>query len=296
MVLISKKMRAFMLVAKLHSISEAAKVLSLTVSPVSRLISDFEAACRKKLFVRHGNRILLNKDGMQLYNQLEELYTRLDDIEIEFKRGIKRNVDVIYHDWGKDYFILQYQKKYYTSKKYHDYDFVSINTLDGESLKNDVIYFLSSNVPTEHHEKILFKRADAFSLYFNEKFSLCDSMNTLFVFKDQLELPLLKANLDKIKKTHNLKKIVSLNSEMSCCEMVSHGHGVGLTMQSNLHTAVWSAHPFKHIKTDILLDFFVYVPKFIDPKPLKYILQEILERTDNDEYSTGEILRKTLPP
>lgn len=273
MLLISKKMRAFMLVARLKSISDAAKALSLTVSPVSRLISELEIGYKKKLFIRQGNRISLSKDGTALYNQIEKIYDKLYEIEMQFKRINVNNVNIINHDWGKDAFTLKYQYNALGFNKKVRFNFVS----SSETFKDNNIYLTSDEVTAHSHVSIIFKEIDSLVLYANDKFDITSSPTILFLFPDQVHTQPVKEYLEKIHKQYKITKTIILSSEMGSFEMVKNGHGIGITMRSYLESSVWGANKFRILDTGTTIDYFFYIPKNPDEPYLAKALQELMK-------------------
>ena len=80
-------MNVFFTVAKLQNISSAAKELGVTQPAVSRIISVMEKEYKTKLFYRSKNGVSLTREGLNLYemienpfNELEKISNTLDDI------------------------------------------------------------------------------------------------------------------------------------------------------------------------------------------------------------------------
>ena len=80
-------MNVFFTVAKLQNISNAAKELRVTQPAVSRIISAMEKEYKTKLFYRSKNGVTLTREGLNLYemienpfNELEKISNTLDDI------------------------------------------------------------------------------------------------------------------------------------------------------------------------------------------------------------------------
>jgi len=282
MILISKKMHAFMLVAKFSSISEAAKALSLTVSPVSRLISEFESACKKKLFTRQGNRIALNADGDELYHQLDELYTQLNDIEFKLKKTKIINPIVIHHDWGKNFISIKNITGNILKKQ--EFVFQSIHQTDGITLGGENIYILSKDVPTDLHEKLAFRDTDRIMLYSSNDFNQKKHVNTLILFNDQLNFYPIKSHLERLRKAYKFNDLLVVSSEFNALDMVKNGYGLGITIQSNLHKSFWSVNDFHSIDVGIAVDSFIYLPKHLSTLQMKKELNGILWHHPPDDF------------
>ena len=74
------QMRYFMAVMKYKSFSNAAQNLLVSQPSVSRAISQLERDLGVELFVRNGKRIIPTKAGRILYEHLEVIMPRIDEL------------------------------------------------------------------------------------------------------------------------------------------------------------------------------------------------------------------------
>lgn len=97
----SRKLEAFMAVVEYGSLSKAAKVMNRTTPPVAKSIKDFEISLGKRLFKREKFGMSLTREGMELYNDLKDLYMQEKEITKKHISGTICNKVNIFYDWGK---------------------------------------------------------------------------------------------------------------------------------------------------------------------------------------------------
>lgn len=71
-----RQIEIFLMTAKYHSISQAAKALYTSQSSVSNWIAKMEEDCGVKLFVRNSRGVVLTNDGEEIYAKLDVAYNR----------------------------------------------------------------------------------------------------------------------------------------------------------------------------------------------------------------------------
>lgn len=101
----SRKLEAFMAVVEYGSLSKAAKVMNRTTPPVAKSIKDFEISLGKRLFKRKKFGMSLTREGMELYNDLKDLYMQEKEITKKHISGTICNKVNIFYDWGKSKYI-----------------------------------------------------------------------------------------------------------------------------------------------------------------------------------------------
>ncbi|WP_445497732.1 helix-turn-helix domain-containing protein [Photorhabdus sp. SF281] len=106
----SRKLEAFMAVVENGSLSKAARVMNRTTPPVAKSIKDFEATLGKRLFKREKFGMSLTKDGLELYNDLKDLYLQEKEITKKHISGSICNIVNIYYDWGKNKHLIYLYK------------------------------------------------------------------------------------------------------------------------------------------------------------------------------------------
>lgn len=89
MLLTSKNMRYFMVLATERSFSSAAKKLNITTSPLNKKIAQLEHLVGFSLFERSPHGVMLNAKGRQLYQQITPIYQKLIDVEKELKSTVR---------------------------------------------------------------------------------------------------------------------------------------------------------------------------------------------------------------
>ncbi|EKT56248.1 LysR family transcriptional regulator [Providencia sneebia] len=102
----SRKLEAFMAVVENGSLSKAARVMNRTTPPIAKSIKDFETSLGKRLFKREKFGMTLTKDGLDLYNDLRDLYLQEKEITKKHFTGYIINEANIYYDWGKERLLI----------------------------------------------------------------------------------------------------------------------------------------------------------------------------------------------
>ena len=75
-----RQLRVFTRVATSQSLREASRILNMSVSTVSRLISSLEHDAGVNLFNRDGYRLTLSEDGMAFYQQAQEILAGMNQL------------------------------------------------------------------------------------------------------------------------------------------------------------------------------------------------------------------------
>lgn len=252
-----------MTVAECGSIRDASHILSLTVSPVSRLLNEFEYFYRQKLFVRNGKGLELTAQGEMLHRELAPLYNELVKIERRIRQqDMKKKEIIIYYDWGKDHEILRLQKMLYERLNYNQVTLRNIDISDYE--ENDKspqerLYVLSR----EHYatgyklyEKIPRKKlclvSSAKDFHKNEKLVICD---------EQMTNPIICQAVGKLKISGLIKGVVNINSFSLMKEMLLYDGAVGLVPGDYQELKTWQALHFLSIDhiVDEPFDTLIYL-------------------------------------
>ncbi len=85
-----RQVEVFKAIMDCHSITEAAKRLYITQPSVSKHLKLLEYNLGFQLFVRSGNRLIATREGHALYDQIERVYTGLDQLS-NFVEDLKKN-------------------------------------------------------------------------------------------------------------------------------------------------------------------------------------------------------------
>ena len=81
------EMQVFLRVVESGSFSEAARVLRLTPSTVSKLVARIEARLGVRLLERSTRRLSLTAEGQIYYDRSQSLLATLEDIERDLSQG-----------------------------------------------------------------------------------------------------------------------------------------------------------------------------------------------------------------
>jgi len=74
------RLRVFLVVANVGSLTKAAEVLGISQPGVSKNIKKLEAIIGKRLFRRHGRGVSMSSSGEELYESIFPIYNRIDNI------------------------------------------------------------------------------------------------------------------------------------------------------------------------------------------------------------------------
>ena len=74
-----QQIAAFLKVAEMQSFTKAAEVSFITQPALSRIVSRFEKSLNTKLFIRKSHNIELTENGMQLFIELQPLFSNLSN-------------------------------------------------------------------------------------------------------------------------------------------------------------------------------------------------------------------------
>lgn len=245
MLLISKRLRVFMTVVKYGSISKATQELALTVSPVSRMISEFEGYYNKKLFYRNGKGMFLTQDGEELYNKLTPIYDEMKEIEQHLKlSGSPRNERIsIYYDWGNEPLIKQFQ--YLIAKETLPY---SIEFIEFDDVNHEAINTPRDNAIVLSSRNVFFKEARFHQKNFTDTFSLVISRhektigvprNLILCGRQKLNSNIIKAAV-KLQQERIINSINYVGSSTLMHEMILDGEGIGLVPMKYSFLSTWA--------------------------------------------------------
>ncbi|MFZ4215645.1 LysR family transcriptional regulator [Pantoea endophytica] len=276
MTLISKRMRAFILVARHNSISEAAKSLSLTVSPVSRLVTELEAYCNKVLFERKGNKIIITPEGDKLLKDIEFYYDRLAEIEANLKVSARKKINTLVYDWGKDFFIYKLSEYFIKHTELQGFDFMKI----GEQMilppDNHMLYLTSEIVPSNFHDIYHFKMHDSLLIYHHKSFEIDNPDKLLILHKEQQYHTTIKSNLENIMKKYYYSNVKTVSSEASAYEMIRQGYGSGIVTSSTLNLSQWKNENLVVNETGYNIPLYLMIPKGEQHKSSVELISKIL--------------------
>ena len=80
-----RTLRYFLTIAREENMTNAANILHVSQSALSRQMTDLEAELGRKLFIRTNRKTMLTEDGMRLRQRAEEIISLVEKTEMEFK-------------------------------------------------------------------------------------------------------------------------------------------------------------------------------------------------------------------
>lgn len=80
-----RTLRYFLTIAREENMTNAANILHVSQSALSRQMTDLEAELGRKLFIRTNRKTMLTEDGMRLRQRAEEIVSLVEKTEMEFK-------------------------------------------------------------------------------------------------------------------------------------------------------------------------------------------------------------------
>jgi len=261
MSLVSKKMRAFILVARYKSVSEAARALSLTASPVSRLITEFESFCNRKLFDRKGNKLALTPDGERVYEELNDIYSLLSQFEQELKGKSKKTPEYICYDWGKEHYVYHFYERFMGFSDGGEYNFSRVVSFPVVNLDINTFYFISEDVRSDCHRTYIKRQSDTLCFYYRQEGAGNVSDKPLIMYRDQNAPQALRRNIENVRRKYMLGQVVMVNNERTAFEIIRNGYGVGIETQGNISAAARGLHDIQIIDTGICVPFYLKVPE-----------------------------------
>lgn len=264
MSLISKQLRAFMTVAESGSIRNASTKLSLTVSPVSRMITDFESYYKQKLFIRKGNGVELTQEGRKLHQTLYPLYIELSQIEDDMRNvnasGRKLN---IYHDWGKDWLIYNLLQRIDKEQAYRK---ITINNLEMCSnvirQREDSVYLLSREYFLNGCQLLEKLSGPRMVLVTGRNACSFGKDKTLVISEEQLLNPVISDYVNRMRIEGDVKVVRALCNDNLVRQLIHDGKGFGLLPEDYENMSSWKDFIFTPLdsKYKASLNTFIYVP------------------------------------
>ncbi len=156
----TRTLRYFLAIAREENMTNAANLLHISQSALSRSMADLEAELGKTLFIRTNRRTLLTEDGMRLRQRAEEIVSLLDKTEAEFRSPDDRITGEVHIGAGEGRsFSLIARAMRQTQEKYPGITFFvhSANSVDTiERLEHGTLDFglLFREEPSERYEVI----------------------------------------------------------------------------------------------------------------------------------------------
>lgn len=251
-----------MAVAECGSIKCAADSLSLTPSPVSRLISELEDLCSTKLFERNRDGLKLTKTGKELHHQIWPHYTELVLLEKEFrKKSFSHDKIHIYFSWATEGEVL-----------------TLFNLLQEIGVsKNVILSEQNHSVPHERQiefdgkifiseEKMVERKLNLAACFKHEGFSIVKQRNIksndFLVSHKQMSNKPFREFISKIKSSQCDYNFFDIESHSLFKDMILQGVGAGVMPTIFNKMPLWRDLSFININIDDLPlhNVNVYVP------------------------------------
>lgn len=271
-----------MTVAECGSISNASVVLSLTCSPVSRMLGEFESFYKEKLFERKGKSLILTPLGEKIHNELYPIYAELVKLEKNIKKPVRKNATIrLVHDWGKDalvYAIYEYLSKNSTYKK------IQIESIDAATNGKDdcdTLYLLSR----EHYSpgNVLLNKFEGEQLCYVSHENNANH-KTLLVSDEQLTNPVMSRAIYRLKVSGEEMNVIHVNNSSVLKELIVNCQGCGILPSSFRQLKSWSNLQFTMLPRREIggFDSYVYVTStLLEHDFIQTTLVSLIKRVSN---------------
>lgn len=254
-----------MSVVKCGSLSNAALELSLTVSPVCRMISEFESYYEKKLFNRNGKGLSLTEEGEKIYNLLNPIYSELKKVEdIINPRKKKNNAEIsIYYDWSNEPIVKILQSYIFNNGNINNFVFYNIDTRADRFISDDTknsIYIISREFYFRNHKQYRKKHQDLLRIVAGEGYEYKKENENLIICDEQFYNQAINKEITRLKLTNKIKEVIKVGSSEAMREMILDGFGIGIFPQKFSQLKSWAGarcYPLPH-KEEISFDSWVY--------------------------------------
>lgn len=84
-----RTLRYFLTIAREENMTNAANILHVSQSALSRQMADLEAELGRKLFIRTNRKTMLTEDGMRLRQRAEEIVSLVEKPRWNLRRPMK---------------------------------------------------------------------------------------------------------------------------------------------------------------------------------------------------------------
>lgn len=264
MALISKKLRVFMSVVKCGSLSNAALELSLTVSPVCRMINEFENYYDKKLFNRNGKGLSLTEEGEKIYNILNPIYTELQKIENSIHPRKKKSPTEfsIYYDWSNEPIVKVLQSFIFNKGSINSFVFYNIDTRADRFVSdemNNSIYIISRDFFFKNHKRYNKNYHDRLCLVASKEYQYEQVNDNLIICDDQLYNQAINKEITRLKINNQIKEVIKVGSSEAMREMILDGFGIGVFPSKFSQLKSWAGTQLYPLPMDEVVKFDSYI-------------------------------------
>ena len=186
-----RTLRYFLTIAREENMTNAANILHVSQSALSRQMADLEAELGRKLFIRTNRKTMLTEDGMRLRQRAEEIVSLVEKTEMEFKASDETISGQIAIGTGetRTFSLIARAMKQTQSRFPHiHFTVYSANAVDvTERLEHGTLDFglLFEPVNKEHYQYLSMPCADTVGLLVSKKSPLA------ITEEDLLSVPLI---------------------------------------------------------------------------------------------------------
>lgn len=190
-----RTLRYFLTIAREENMTNAANILHVSQSALSRQMTDLEAELGRKLFIRTNRKTMLTEDGMRLRQRAEEIISLVEKTEMEFKASdetISGQIAIGAGETRTFSLIARAMKQTQSRFPHIHFTVYSANAVDvTERLEHGTLDFglLFEPVNKEHYQYLAMPCADTVGLLVSKKSPL--AVKETITEEDLLSVPLI---------------------------------------------------------------------------------------------------------
>ena len=190
-----RTLRYFLTIAREENMTNAANILHVSQSALSRQMADLEAELGRKLFIRTNRKTMLTEDGMRLRQRAEEIISLVEKTEMEFKASdetISGQISIGAGETRTFSLIARAMKQTQSRFPHIHFTVYSANAVDvTERLEHGTLDFglLFEPVNKEHYQYLAMPCADTVGLLVSKKSPL--AVKETITEEDLLSVPLI---------------------------------------------------------------------------------------------------------
>lgn len=190
-----RTLRYFLTIAREENMTNAANILHVSQSALSRQMADLEAELGRKLFIRTNRKTMLTEDGIRLRQRAEEIISLVEKTEMEFKASdetISGQISIGAGETRTFSLIARAMKQTQSRFPHIHFTVYSANAVDvTERLEHGTLDFglLFEPVNKEHYQYLSMPCADTVGLLVSKKSPL--AVKETITEEDLLSVPLI---------------------------------------------------------------------------------------------------------
>ena len=244
----TRTLRYFLMIAREENMTNAANLLHISQSALSRQMADLETQLHTTLFVRTNRKTVLTEDGWRLYKRANEIIDLIDKTENELQTKNNDFKENIYIGAGETKaFLLLCEVMHEMEKEYSNIHFhiYSGNTIDVmEKLEHGLLDFglLFEKASEDKYEIIPIPISDTVGLLVKKEDKL--ALKEFITEEELIGLPLILStkadtnpdSLFSLKNLKQLNRVGTYNLLYNASLMVQEGMGYALTIDGIIST------------------------------------------------------------